>query len=182
MQRTKALEVDLSSCSLAKTPNAVAQNLAYVHALNLSFNHFEDWPTLVSCCELRSFTTVSRRRFNQQNAFGSLKRLDLSGNRLKRIDRGVAHLAALEELMLNGNQLGALPAEIGALQRLEKLDLANNRLRALPREVGRLTRLEELNLTGNPLSSVPPSIGECCSIEIADMSCCALEQLPEQFW
>jgi hypothetical protein len=159
--RTKAVDVDLSSCSLAKTPNAVAENLAYVHALNLSFNHFEDFPAL--------------------DKFGALKRLDLSGNRLKRVGAGVRSLVALEELLLNGNQLNALPDEIGALQQLVKLDLANNRLQALPRGIGRLTRLEELNATGNPLKTVPPSIGECVALELCDMSCGELEALPEQF-
>jgi hypothetical protein len=159
--RTKAVDVDLSSCSLAKTPNAVAENLAYVHALNLSFNHFEDFPAL--------------------DKFGALKRLDLSGNRLKRVGAGVRSLVALEELLLNGNQLNALPDEIGALQQLVKLDLANNRLQALPRGIGRLTRLEELNATGNPLKTVPPSIGECIALELCDMSCGELEALPEQF-
>jgi hypothetical protein len=159
--RTKALDVDLSSCSLAKTPNAVAENLAYVHALNLSFNHFEDWPAL--------------------DKFDALKRLDLSGNRLKRVAPAIASLVSLEELLLNGNQLTALPDEIGALRQLAKLDLANNRIRALPRGIGRLQNLEEINCTGNPLTTVPPSMGECTALELCDMSCGELEALPEQF-
>ncbi|XP_038643627.1 leucine-rich repeat and immunoglobulin-like domain-containing nogo receptor-interacting protein 1 [Scyliorhinus canicula] len=81
--------------------------------------------------------------------------LDLSGNRLERLDwgpaRGLSH--RLEELELGHNRLRELEAgALGGLERLWRLGLGHNLLRYLqPGALRGLAALRSLELAGNPL-------------------------------
>lgn len=74
------------------------------------------------------------------SAFTRLRWLGLNFNRLSRVD-GVEWLQSLERLYLRGNQVSKLPPDMGTLQYLVELDLHGNNLLALPAEF--LPLLEE---------------------------------------
>ncbi|MBX7209668.1 MAG: hypothetical protein K1X78_15230 [Verrucomicrobiaceae bacterium] len=71
------------------------------------------------------------------SAFTRLRWLGLNFNRVISID-GVEHLTLLERLYLRGNALRTLPAGIGALAKLVELDLNANRVEELPGSFARL--------------------------------------------
>ncbi|WP_414691364.1 leucine-rich repeat domain-containing protein [Noviherbaspirillum sp.] len=63
---------------------------------------------------------------SRQDWQGSLTRLqvlDLSGNQLSTVPRGIEYLAEFRELNFNGNRLTSLPPKIGDLKQLRRLTL-----------------------------------------------------------
>ncbi len=98
-----------------------------------------------------------------------LKILDLGGNRLTSMPRGIGRLTALEHLTLAGNQLTSLPAELMQCEQLTRLDLAENQLTDFP-NIGQLNRLKALFLNGNRLTAFPAGIGQCTALEVFDIS------------
>ncbi|KFY37800.1 hypothetical protein V495_06938 [Pseudogymnoascus sp. VKM F-4514 (FW-929)] len=114
------------------------------------------------------------------NQFGGLETLDLHGNTLISIPRGLRRLEMLTTLNLSNNKLknecfdiisqipslrdlkianNLLCSEVSAgllsLINLEVLDLHNNQLSSLPAGLGDLTRLRVLNLSENTFTSLP---------------------------
>ncbi|KFY59085.1 hypothetical protein V496_05816 [Pseudogymnoascus sp. VKM F-4515 (FW-2607)] len=114
------------------------------------------------------------------NQFGGLETLDLHGNTLISIPRGLRRLEMLTTLNLSNNKLqnecfeiisqipslrdlkianNSLCSELSSgllsLVNLEVLDLHNNQLSSLPAGLGDLTRLRVLNLSQNTFTSLP---------------------------
>ncbi|PQE20973.1 leucine Rich Repeat family protein [Rutstroemia sp. NJR-2017a BBW] len=114
------------------------------------------------------------------NQFGGIETLDLHGNLLKDIPRGLRRLELLTTLNLSNNKLGneslhvitqivslrdlkiagnglsgTLDVDICNLQNLEVLDIQRNALDSLPEEFAQLVRLRILNVTENRFKSLP---------------------------
>ncbi len=87
-----------------------------------------------------------------------LQVLDLSGNQLSTVPRGIEYLAEVRELNLNGNRLADLPPNIGDLKGLRRLTLWRNQLITLPDEIKDLPLLEKLDLTDNHLTTLPDGL------------------------
>ena len=87
-----------------------------------------------------------------------LEFLDLTGNELTELPRGLTGFAKLRWLGLNFNRLrGAEGVEW--LQGLERLYLRGNEVAGLPFAFGLLEKLVELDLAGNPVRELPLSLG-----------------------
>jgi hypothetical protein len=76
------------------------------------------------------------------------KKVDLSGNQLTEVPKGLENLTQLEELDLETNQLTSVK-ELENLTQLETLDLDENQLTSV-KGLENLTRLTELDLEDNP--------------------------------
>ena len=87
------------------------------------------------------------------NALGTLRGLDLSGNRLTGPPPWLGALPLLEDLDLSDNRIAGLTGLVGGFSGLRALDLSENRLTVLPDEWAACTRLRWLNLTSNRLAS-----------------------------
>ncbi|KAK9829835.1 hypothetical protein WJX72_008166 [[Myrmecia] bisecta] len=82
-----------------------------------------------------------------------LRMLDLSGNKLHRVE-GLDSLVSLQELLLARNHIKHVdPLALAGLRRLHKLDLSSNGLRSLA-NLASLTRLHTLHLAGNRISDL----------------------------
>ena len=109
----------------------------------------------------------------------SLRRLDLSGNRLQAVPDQVFRLTQLEELNLANNGIAQLDPKIGTLHALRFLDLSENRLSTLPSELAGCKRLETLSLFDNQISTLPPVILELPALRSLDLARNRLEELPD---
>lgn len=114
------------------------------------------------------------------NQFGGLETLDLHGNLLVALPRGLRRLELLTTLNISNNKLdngcleiitqmttlrdlklgnnglfGALDSSITSLTSLEVLDVQRNALTSLPDSLRDLVRLRVLNLTENRLTGLP---------------------------
>lgn len=88
-----------------------------------------------------------------------LRYLDLTGNQLERLPRGVARFEQLRWLGLNFNRIESLSRGAGNWPELRCLYLRGNRLRTLPEKSLGWGKLVELDLFGNPpLASLPPGL------------------------
>jgi Leucine-rich repeat (LRR) protein len=113
--------------------------------------------------------------------FPHLKVLDLSRNRIARIDPAIDLLVELQSLRLASNYLrsGGLPIGIGFLKSLEDLDLSDNRLTHLPFPVGGLARsLKVLRLGDNDILHMPPLMGDLAALEELDLRSNSISELP----
>ncbi|SKB01155.1 Ras of Complex, Roc, domain of DAPkinase [Prosthecobacter debontii] len=93
-----------------------------------------------------------------------LEFLDLTGNELTELPRGLSRFTQLRWLGLNFNRLASVGG-VEWLHRLERLYLRDNRVISLPFAIGLLDRLVELDLTANPLGELPLSMGLLDALE-----------------
>lgn len=124
--------------------------------------------------------------------FGGLEALDLHGNQLSVLPRGLRRLQRLQSLNLSRNKLtvdsveliaqfssltdlrlaengfvGPLNACLFSLSRLELVDLHGNAITELPVGISSLSRLKVLDVANNKLSSLPFSaLGQLPLVEI----------------
>eukprot|EP00039_Didymoeca_costata_P007943 m.105600 g.105600 ORF g.105600 m.105600 type:complete len:108 (-) comp13883_c0_seq8:511-834(-) len=73
----------------------------------------------------------------------NLTSLNLSGNQLKRVPKGLNNLVNLEELDLQQNQITHMETGLPRLKKLLELKLRDNRLKTIPCS---LSGLESLNV------------------------------------
>ncbi|CAM9392236.1 unnamed protein product, partial [Sphacelaria rigidula] len=112
---------------------------------------------------------------------GTLRRVDLSGNKLTKVPPGLLQLGeVLEELNLGNNQIAELPAQISNLAGLLSLNMAGNRLSVLPPEIGLLSALKRLGLKGNALVRLPGSLGDLSQLSELYLTRNNLEELPDE--
>ncbi len=108
-----------------------------------------------------------------------LEQLIVAANRLRRLDGAVSRLPALRELNVSGNRLRELPPELAACQELRGLDVSGNAIEDIS-VLARLPALVVLDAGGNRIAAVPlpPSPA---TLQSLDLSGNRLETLPETF-
>jgi len=109
----------------------------------------------------------------------SIKKLDLSGNKLTELPETIGNLNSLHNLNLFWNILTKLPETIGFLTLLKELKLGNNKLKELPEAIGNLRLLQKLDLNNNQITGLPESIGNLTSLQKLDLSNNQVTELPE---
>ncbi|KAJ9560525.1 hypothetical protein OSB04_005685 [Centaurea solstitialis] len=163
-------------------PVTVDDRLRLVHLtdleeLDLSWNHFNDTPSIQECMRLsglKKLKSITLRYNNFNNiilsclgALPSLKSLDLSFNGLGGSFpiQELSHLSKdLEVLLLSGNDFnGTLPIKaLASFHRLEVLDLSwNNFVGSIPSTIQELSSLRVLSFAGNNLHGSLPDHGLC---------------------
>jgi Leucine-rich repeat (LRR) protein len=88
-----------------------------------------------------------------------LKTLNISKNRLSRLNPNIQYLDKLEMLDASNNQISSIPREIDALLALKDINLSHNRLEGYPGQVYKLQNLERLDLSYNDFDSIPVETG-----------------------
>ena len=96
----------------------------------------------------------------------SLKTLDISHNEISRIPYFIKRMDSLVELKLNYNQMKQLSKRaIRRMKNLKSIHLGANGLTEIPDNIDKLKNVETLNLGRNKISSIPPSIVKLDSIQ-----------------
>ena len=98
---------------------------------------------------------------------GSLRELNLSGNRIETIPPEIQQMERLTRLLLSdmAHTLTGVPKELGDLKNLEYLNLHDTNLHEVPKELGKLANLRELVLSKNWLLEVPKEFGGMNKLE-----------------
>ena len=108
----------------------------------------------------------------------SLVLVDLSHNRLDRLDCVLTGLRRLRFLQLSHNQLVELPESIGALKALVALDVSHNELAGLPDTIAGLKALTHINLSHNRVRALPRAIGSLARLQVLRLDTNQLVALP----
>lgn len=118
---------------------------------------------------------------------------DFSGNRIRRLPRGMGELEALRELNLDRNRIRFFPEKFNFPDSLIHLHLGFNSLDSIDSRIFALKNLEELNLRGNEINDIPFEItelsqlkkldltGNCLSVEAASRFIALLPKLTNLF-
>lgn len=125
-------------------------------------------------------TTVDVDEDVQGGQFGALEVLDVHGNVLADLPKGLRRLQRLRFLNLSSNQLstGAFDV-ISEIEGLTELRMANNNLAGiLPPAIERLRNLEVLDLRGNALAELPDTLGNLASLRVINVAENELSRLP----
>lgn len=131
--------------------------LLLTRILDLSFNNIRHMSNVshLGACHTLFFVQnkIARVRPDDlQGAIaGSLKSLELGGNRLRSLEN-LGHLSRLEELWVGKNKITSFD-HIGTLQNLRVLSIQSNRLTSLA-GLENLVNLEELYLSHNGIDSL----------------------------
>lgn len=96
---------------------------------------------------------------NVFDTFPSVKRLQLTGNKIHYIQPDVApHNPLVERMYINDNGMKRIPGRLGQFSALKRLYLSNNDISTMEDcDLAGLRFLEELDLNGNPLEYISPS-------------------------
>ncbi len=134
----------------------------------------------------------------------SLKKLDLSRNRLCGLHSQFKNLRVLEalnlavnffidvpqelilleclkELDISFNQLTVISKDIALLRNLRVLILKTNKICQVAPEIGNLEHLEQLRLENNFLDHLPENMGKLHNLKILNIACNELDRLPNCF-
>lgn len=117
-------------------------------------------------------------------AFPNLEILELSGNQLVRIPRGVIDLRRLRELDLFNNQIVLDPGQSTILASCEHLDYLNLSLNPLGRtfSVNAMNGLRRLYLRSTGIRDIPHGLLDRQALVVADLRANQLTELPDRFY
>lgn len=107
----------------------------------------------------------------------SLRKLSLSGQNLKHVDRVLA-LRQLEELDVSDNEIVEMPFNLSKLSNLRKLIAFKNNCITLPKSICKLSKLEELSFYNNKLERVPDDINNLVNLVHINFGSNYLTELP----
>ncbi|OJD15798.1 hypothetical protein AJ78_03978 [Emergomyces pasteurianus Ep9510] len=112
--------------------------------------------------------------------FGGLEVLDLHGNMLTALPKGLRRLQRLRSINLSHNQLDVEAFEIiTEISQLTDLKLANNKLQgSLPPTIGSLSKLEVLDLRDNGLNELPDTLANLCALRVLNVAENQLTSIP----
>ncbi|KAH8050630.1 hypothetical protein JL722_11288 [Aureococcus anophagefferens] len=95
----------------------------------------------------------------------TLTELDVSDNRLSRLQKDFGGLFNLEVLDVSGNRLRTFPRELQDLDKLRVLRASKNRIAWFPAHLWQLGALEELDLCENVLVELPMEVGNLALLQ-----------------
>ncbi|CAJ0942651.1 unnamed protein product, partial [Mesorhabditis belari] len=110
-----------------------------------------------------------------------LRKLDLSGNKISKIELSDGFWESLETLNLSSNELTVLPEGIIRMTRLQRLYANNNKLtfEGIPSGIGKLIQLTVLHMSHNNLELVPEGLSRCVKLQRLRLDHNRLFTLPE---
>ncbi|KAG6877155.1 hypothetical protein C0993_009861 [Termitomyces sp. T159_Od127] len=157
--------VDLEGRALVAIPIAVHKNAEKVVSLKLSGNPMLEIPLdfVQSCTSLRDLrlSNMSMKTVPKSVPHvATLRRLDLSSNRIGDLDRAFLDSSCLEQLYLQNNRLENLPWFFPRLHLLTILNISNNKFRTVPSVVCQIKSLAELDISFNMIYELPEEIGK----------------------
>ena len=131
--------------------------------------------------QLKKIPDVLYRSMRAQQTLGKIILLDLSHNNLLELPKSypgmLYHLSSVRKLDLSHNKLQQIPGEIESLGSLEIFDLYGNALVELPPQIGKLRSLKVLNLGGNALTDLPTEFNGLTSLTYLSMERNRIESL-----
>lgn len=111
----------------------------------------------------------------------NLEKLNLSANKIEKINLADGEWENLRTLNLNDNLLTALPQAIVKLQNLQRFYVSHNYLtfEGIPSGIGKLLQLTTLHLSYNKLELIPEGVSRCVKLQRLKLDHNRLITLPD---
>ena len=101
--------------------------------------------------------------------FTSLKTLNLSKNKLSKLEGDLSLLNQLEKIDISSNKFESLPAVLFQLGKLQTLIAAKNEILKIQDEIQYLQSLREIDLYDNPVSDIGSGLTKLKNLEKLDL-------------
>ncbi|KAJ6240972.1 leucine rich repeat containing protein [Anaeramoeba flamelloides] len=111
----------------------------------------------------------------------NLRSLNISGNYIRDLPRGITKLTNLTSLNWSFNGLETIPLRVFKLKNLKRLNLKGNKLHHLSNNLNQLTNLVSLDLSENQLTSIPIQLKSLKSLQIISLYRNKIKTLNEDF-
>eukprot|EP00903_Cladosiphon_okamuranus_P005338 g5336.t1 len=158
-------KLSLAKLGIDVLPGALtaSSRVTHINVLDLKHNALQLLPCELFLCltQLEEIDVSQNRLSYLPETIGlatGLRKLNLRGNAVRALPKGVFLLHALEALDISKNTLETLPATIGGWKKLRRLDLVDNKLTEIPQEAESLAELEHVDISGNPVQRMPLAI------------------------
>lgn len=182
LQSLKLSNNPLNHFQLKQLPSMTSLSVLHMSNTNRTLDNIP--PTLDDMHNLRdvdfsenSLPAVPEALFKLRN----LRKLNLSGNKIDKLNMTEGEWEHLETLNMSHNQLTVIPDCVVKLTRLTRLYASNNQLtfEGIPSGIGKLIQLTVLHLSYNKLELVPEGISRCVKLQKLKLDHNKLITLPE---
>jgi adenylate cyclase len=180
-------DVDLTNKGLRTLPVTLYAHAGDIESLTLSRNPTLDIPgDFVQLCtslqELRLSNMCIRKVPQSVQNFTTLKRLDLSSNRISSVDDiALNRLPDLQQLRMQNNRMEKLPWYFIRLHMLRFLNISNNKFQDLPEEICKMRGLEELDISFNMISQLPENLQSLRRLKVLIVVGNRITRIPDSF-
>ncbi|KAG6824183.1 hypothetical protein H0H92_007749, partial [Tricholoma furcatifolium] len=178
--------INLEHRAIVAISIAVHRNAAKLVSLSLSGNPILEIPvdfihSCVSLRDLRLFNMFMKNVPNSVRHATSIRRLDLSSNRIRSLEEASLDWNAnLQVFYLQNNHIENLPQYFPRLRYLTTLNISNNKLYYFPLAICELNALVDLDISFNTISELPEEIGNLVNLSRFTILGNIISQLPEE--
>ncbi len=164
-----------ASCISDKPDSKLASRYFTKPTTRLTIAKKQDYPITKSfphTLEELRIQGINLKRFDSRILnLSKLVILDLSSNRVSKLNVSLGPLKVLQELNLSGNFLYHIPSQFLATlpKSLAVLNLSNNKLQMIPDKICRTRNLSTLDLRNNDLRRLPFTIGRLAGLKRLDV-------------
>jgi len=163
--RLRGLErLDLKQNSLSQLPANMMQELRKLTILNLSCNHFSQFPKEAFVSKALVDVDLSSNKISHVpllSPLPNLSKLNLSSNLLEEFPPAISGdvFPHLRKLILKSNQIASIPKKDTKLRDLEELIISKNKIKEVPDEfLASLPSLKTLDASRNELTYIPGEV------------------------
>lgn len=181
MNTDSSFKLRLNNLALAELPDIT--NFKNITALSISSNHLVKTPKYIfqkdslKSIDLSS-NKLKRIRTAKNNQISSI---DLSKNEFKRFPRSIRKLKNLKFLDLSNNPIRRIPCFILGMDSLVELKLNKSQILLNKRNIKRLKNIKQLQLAGNKIAILPESFASLTQLEHLNLADNKINSLPSNF-
>lgn len=109
-----------------------------------------------------------------------LTTLNCQNNKIKKISDGIGKLTQIQYLYLRHNQIIEIPSCFTHMKALKRLDMSHNKITRISSSLSYLTQLTNVDLSHNTIKTIPKNINKLVNVIRIDLSNNSIDTIPNE--